>query len=93
LTSLFGFVLAVGVGEAASWWPERRFRGHWLLGASLLALCGAAGLTYELISGSVLSPGYYGLLLVPVGMYLVACGVLDHRLLVGTMRERPEELG
>lgn len=90
-TSLPGFVLAVGVGEAASWWPERRFRRHWLAGAALLALCGAAGFAYELISGSVLGLGYYGLLLVSVGAYLIVCGALDHRLLIDTMRSSPEE--
>lgn len=89
--SLFGLVFAVGAGEAASWWPDRRFRRHWLVGAALLSACGASGLAYELISGSTLSPGYYGLLLVPVGLYLMVCGALDHRLLTGTMKDVPEE--
>lgn len=89
--SLFGFVFAVGAGEAASWWPDRHFRRHWLAGAAALSACGASGFAYELISGSTLSPGYYGFLLVPVGCCLTVCGVLDHALLTGTMRDVPEE--
>lgn len=90
--SLFGFFSALGAGEAASWWYDRRFRGQWLVTGAVLASCGAAGFAYELARAGPIEPtAYMPLLFALLSVHLLVGGVLDHRLLTRTMKDVPEE--
>lgn len=86
-----GFLFAVMAGEAASWWTDGRFRRHHFIGAAALTALAGAGFVYELASGAALGDGCLDIALVSAGLYVVAGGLLDHRLLAGTMRDLPEE--
>jgi membrane associated rhomboid family serine protease len=82
--------LVIGAAGLVFWWPERRFRAHYLVAAAAFVVVGLLPLVGVLPRGFASEPG---LLLALGGVCAVAVGVLDHLLLVGTMRRLPEEDG
>ena len=83
--SISELVLACGI--LAYWWPRRRFATHYLMGAliviavSLLPLLGITP-TMQIFRS--------GVEMVTIGMVALFIGLLDHLLLVNTLRWRKE---
>lgn len=94
-------LLAMGVAMVVAYWPERRFQGHYVvIGAadigvflahtmSVLPYPSASAWIWP--SGAMLSGVPSMSILISVAAYLIVGGLLDHLLLVRTMRTAPEE--
>lgn len=94
-------LLAMGVAMVAAYWPERRFQGHYALigavaigvflahSASVVAHPSASAWFWP--SGGMLSGVPAAFVMVVVTAYMILGGVLDHLLLVRTMKTAPEE--
>ena len=80
------FFLMVGVGAVVDWWPERRFRWYYLVFGVLLLLTGLL-----LMFGLLPDRATPGLFLGFLVLYLIVGGLLDHLLLVRTLKSVPEE--
>lgn len=80
--------LVIGATGTVFWWPERRFRAHYLLAATAFVVVGLLPLFGVLPRGFASEPD---LLLALAGLSAVAVGVLDHLLLTKTMKALPEE--
>lgn len=84
-------LLSFGVCMFVDSWPDRRFRIHPLImmpvfiAASFLPLLGV----WSTSSGQ--EPSSIEVFLLFMGLYFVVSGVLDHLLLVRTMKQLPEE--
>lgn len=85
---VYPLYLLLGLAGIVFWWPERRFRAHYLLVAAAFVVAG-------LLSALGVLPGSYvaqfGLLLALAGFSCLLVSVLDHRLLVKTMKPLPED--
>ncbi|MGF1473544.1 MAG: hypothetical protein ACFB50_17625 [Rubrobacteraceae bacterium] len=79
-----------GLSAAAIYWPERRFRMHYVaigvlvVGASFLPLFGITSVSLAYETGGLLAF---------LGVFYLVGGILDHLLLVRTMKHLPEDDG
>lgn len=80
--------LILGAAGVVFWWPERRFRSHYLAAAAVFVIVGLLPLLGVLPENYAEVPGLIFLLL---GLSTIAVGLLDHLLLVRTMKQLPEE--
>lgn len=89
MTPMYLPYLVVGVAGIVFWWPERRFRIHYLFVAVTFLLVGFLPLAGVL-------PGNYfgealGLLFLHLGISVIVIGLLDHLLLIHTLKTVPED--
>jgi MFS family permease len=102
LSTSFGLLL-LGVAALIVYWSERHFRSHYVIMAALMIGYGTFHML-ALIAGLTIIPGLWTvawklyelgrlITLTTVGLYLIVGGILDHRLLVRTMKRLPEEDG
>lgn len=93
LVSLPLILLGLGAMEMIDRWPERRLRPHYFVAGALAALAGLVVL-FLVLSG-IRYPDVLLLHLMSafIGLVLVIGGVLDHLLLVRTMKSLPGDDG
>ncbi len=80
--------LVLGVADVLFWWPERRFRAHYLVAAAAFVVVGFLPLT------GVLSENYaeaLRLLFLLLGVSTIAIGICDHLILRRTLLPVPED--
>ena len=94
-------LLAMGIAMVVAYWPERRFQGHYVfigavaigvvLAHSVSAFVYPSASSWIWPTGDELSgvPAIFAMILVTA--YLIVGGILDHLLLVRTMKTAPEE--
>ena len=87
-TPVYPIYLVIGIAGIIFWWPEKRFRVHYLVAAVTFLIVGFLPLTGML-------PGNYTealwLLFLHFGVSVVVIGLLDHLLLVRTLKAVPED--
>ena len=94
-------LLAMGLAMMVAYWPERRFQGHYVvIGAVAVGavLAQAASIAVYLVANDGGWPAGGAIYVVGsaspvvfIAAYLIIGGVLDHLLLVRTMKSAPEE--
>lgn len=93
-------LLLLGAAMLAAYWPERRFRAHYVVMAALIVGIGLAHMVCVVVyltNGAWLWPvgEFAGLARnyawTALGLYFLVGGVLDHQLLVRSMKDLPEE--
>ena len=80
------FFLAIGAGEVVSSWLEKQFRWHYMVFGTLMILVGVL-LTFGVLPDTTTLSLLAGFMV----LYLVVGGLLDHLLLVRTLKSVPEE--
>lgn len=83
--------IGLGTMEVADRWPELRFRPHYFVLGSLMVLFGLILLILMLQGSQYSEMLFLHLLTGFFVLQLVAGGILDHLLLVRTMKRLPEE--
>ncbi|CAN5911525.1 hypothetical protein BH23ACT11_BH23ACT11_17120 [soil metagenome] len=93
LEPLLLVLLGLGVMEMIDRWPERRLRPHYLVVGALVALSGLAMLFLVLSGMQYPDLLVLHLMTAFIGLILVIGGILDHLLLVRTMKSLPGDNG
>ena len=87
------FFIGLGAMEVADRWPELRFRSHYFVLGSLMMFFGLV-LLVLMLQGSRYSEALFLHLITSLFvLQLVVGGILDHLLLVRTMKSLPENDG
>lgn len=85
------FLVFMDVTEVIDRWPERVIRPHYFIIGVLMAIAGSILWTMEVSQVGYPEDIFLHLLAAVLILYLVVGGIVDHLLLVRTMKSLPEE--
>ena len=94
-------MLVMGIAMLAAYWPDRRFQKHYVMLGMLAVFVAIAHVAstfawfatgdWVWITGEAMSGLPRMFVMTVIALYLIVGGVLDHLLLVRTMKTAPEE--